>query len=109
MKSFLLRIRNIRGEMDYPTEAKTLAVLLMRNANAKRLATFYKTPKLFSATIARLESINFCLEQDEEAPGLRHCLGGEMEILIPMGGFDRPRALSLHVFARAFGQSSKRF
>ncbi|MEP7766279.1 hypothetical protein, partial [Sanguibacter sp. 26GB23] len=64
MKSFVLGIRNIRGEMDIPP-SKPLA-LLLRNANAKDWQRLQNT-RAFLGTIARLESINL-LEADEEAP-----------------------------------------
>ncbi|MGO4890990.1 valine--tRNA ligase [Flavobacterium sp. W21_SRS_FM6] len=82
MKSFVLGIRNIRGEMDIPP-SKPLAVLL-RNASAKDWQRLQNT-RAFLGTIARLESINL-LEADEEAPASATALVGEMEILIPMAG-----------------------
>ena len=82
MKTFVVGIRNIRGEMDIPP-SKPLAVLL-RNASAKDWQRLQST-RAFLGAIARLESINV-LEPDESAPASATALVGEMEVLIPMAG-----------------------
>jgi valyl-tRNA synthetase len=104
MKSFVLGIRNIRGEMDIPP-SKPLAVLL-RNANAKDWQRLQNT-RAFLGTIARLESINL-LEADEEAPASATALVGEMEILIPMAGLIDKEA-ELARIARALEKVQKDF
>ena len=104
MKSFVLGIRNIRGEMDIPP-SKPLAVLL-RNANAKDWQRLQNT-QAFLGTIARLESINL-LEADEEAPASATALVGEMEILIPMAGLIDKEA-ELARIARALDKVQKDF
>jgi valyl-tRNA synthetase len=91
MKSFVLGIRNIRGEMDIPP-SKPLAVLL-RNASRSDWQRL-QTTQAFLGSIARLESVNL-LESDEEAPPSATALVGEMEILIPMAGLiDKEAELS---------------
>jgi len=104
MKSFVLGIRNIRGEMDIPP-SKPLAVLL-RNANAKDWQRLQNT-QAFLGTIARLESINL-LQADEEAPASATALVGEMEILIPMAGLIDKEA-ELARIARALDKVQKDF
>jgi valyl-tRNA synthetase len=104
MKSFVLGIRNIRGEMDIPP-SKPLAVLL-RNANVKDWQRLQNT-RAFLGTIARLESINL-LEADEEAPASATALVGEMEILIPMAGLIDKEA-ELARIARALEKVQKDF
>jgi valyl-tRNA synthetase len=104
MKSFVLGIRNIRGEMDIPP-SKPLAVLL-RNANAKDWQRLQNT-QAFLGTIARLESINL-LEADEEAPASATAFVGEMEILIPMAGLIDKEA-ELARIARALDKVQKDF
>jgi valyl-tRNA synthetase len=104
MKSFVLGIRNIRGEMDISPN-KPLSVLL-RNANEqdwKRL----KSTQAFLGTIAKLESIDM-LAPDEQAPASATALVGEMEILIPMAGLiDKDAELAR--IARALEKLEKDF
>jgi valyl-tRNA synthetase len=104
MKSFVLGIRNIRGEMDIPP-SKPLAVLL-RNASPKDWQRLQNT-RAFLGTIARLESINL-LQTDEEAPASATALVGEMEILIPMAGLIDKEA-ELARIARALDKVQKDF
>jgi len=102
MKSFVLGIRNIRGEMDIPP-SKPLAVLL-RNASRSDWQRL-QTTQAFLGSIARLESVNL-LESDEEAPPSATALVGEMEILIPMAGLIDKQA-ELSRIARALEKLQK--
>ena len=104
MKSFVLGIRNIRGEMDI-APSKPLAVML-RNASAKDWQRLQNT-RAFLGTIARLESINL-LEVDEQAPACATALVGEMEILIPMAGLINKEA-ELARIAKALEKIQKDF
>jgi valyl-tRNA synthetase len=104
MKSFVLGIRNIRGEMDIPP-SKPLAVLL-RNASPKDWQRLQNT-RAFLGTIARLESINL-LQTDEEAPASATALVGEMELLSPMAGLIDKEA-ELARIARALDKVQKDF
>lgn len=82
VKSFIVGIRNIRGEMDISPN-KPLSVLL-RNSNyedARRLST----TENFLGKLAKLEAIEV-LGAGDEAPASATALVGEMEILIPMAG-----------------------
>ncbi|MFT4939108.1 MAG: valyl-tRNA synthetase [Paraglaciecola sp.] len=82
LKSFIVGIRNIRGEMDISPN-KPLSVLL-RNASAQDWQRL-QTSRTFLGTLAKLDKIDL-LEQDESAPPSATALVGEMEILIPMAG-----------------------
>lgn len=104
MKSFVLGIRNIRGEMDI-APSKPLSVLL-RNASPKDWQRL-QTTKAFLGAIARLDSINL-LEPDESAPASATALVGEMEILIPMAGLIDKEA-ELARIARALDKLQKDF
>ena len=104
MKSFVLGIRNIRGEMDI-APSKPLSVLL-RNASAKDWQRLQNT-KAFLGSIARLENINL-LEPDESAPASATALVGEMEILIPMAGLINKEA-ELTRIAKALEKLQKDF
>jgi valyl-tRNA synthetase len=82
LKSFIVGIRNIRGEMDISPN-KPLSVLL-RNASAQDWQRL-QASKEFLGALAKLDKIDL-LEQDETAPASATALVGEMEILIPMAG-----------------------
>ncbi|MCY7296689.1 valine--tRNA ligase [Alteromonas sp. a30] len=82
MKSFIVGIRNIRGEMDISPN-KPVPVLL-KNASDEDKRRM-KDCDLFLATMARLESVTV-LAADEKAPASATALVGEMEVLIPMAG-----------------------
>ena len=82
VKSFIVGIRNIRGEMDISPN-KPLNVLL-KNVNPQDEARLSSSDS-FLAKMAKLESITR-LQQDEKAPASATALVGEMEILIPMAG-----------------------
>jgi valyl-tRNA synthetase len=82
VKSFILGIRNIRGEMDISPN-KPLSVLL-RNASASDWQRLQST-RAFLGSLAKLENIEL-LQADEKGPPSATALVGEMEILIPMAG-----------------------
>ncbi|MFT6899538.1 MAG: valyl-tRNA synthetase, partial [Paraglaciecola sp.] len=82
VKSFIVGIRNIRGEMDISPN-KPLNVLL-RNASAQDWQRL-QSSREFLGTLAKLDSIEV-LQPDEQAPASATALVGEMEILIPMAG-----------------------
>lgn len=104
MKTFVLGIRNIRGEMDISPN-KPLSVLL-RNASEQDWQRLQST-QAFLGTIAKLESIDM-LAQDEQAPASATALVGEMEILIPMAGLiDKDAELAR--IARALDKLEKDF
>jgi len=82
VKSFILAIRTIRGEMDI-APSKPLSVLL-KNASADDQRRFNDN-EIFLKAIAKLEQIT-PLAEGEQAPASATSLLGEMEILIPMAG-----------------------
>ncbi|MFQ3234998.1 MAG: valyl-tRNA synthetase [Paraglaciecola sp.] len=82
VKSFIVGIRNIRGEMDISPN-KPLNVLL-RNASAEDWQRL-QSSRDFLGTLAKLDSIE-ALQPDEQAPASATALVGQMEILIPMAG-----------------------
>ncbi|MEH6709972.1 MAG: valine--tRNA ligase [Paraglaciecola polaris] len=82
IKSVIVGIRNIRGEMDISPN-KPLNVLL-RNASAQDWQRL-QTSREFLGALAKLESVEL-LQAEEEAPASATALVGEMEILIPMAG-----------------------
>ncbi|MFQ3198438.1 MAG: valyl-tRNA synthetase [Paraglaciecola sp.] len=82
VKSFIVGIRNIRGEMDISPN-KPLNVLL-RNASAQDWQRL-QSSRDFLGSLAKLDSIEV-LQPDEQAPASATALVGEMEILIPMAG-----------------------
>lgn len=82
LKSFIVGIRNIRGEMDISPN-KPVPVLL-KNASEedqRRLSTC----RSFLTTLAKLEEVTVLVEGDV-APASATALVGEMEVLIPMAG-----------------------
>ena len=82
VKSFIVGIRNIRGEMDISPN-KPLSVLL-RNASEQDQQCL-QSSKAFLAALAKLENIDL-LDPDQIPPASATALVGEMEILIPMAG-----------------------
>ncbi|MCC2617319.1 valine--tRNA ligase [Aestuariibacter halophilus] len=82
VKSFIVGIRNIRGEMDISPN-KPLSVMLrnVSNEDTRRLTL----SEAFLAKLAKVEDIKV-LGSDEQAPASATALVGEMEILIPMAG-----------------------
>lgn len=82
LKTFIVGVRNIRGEMDISPN-KPLSVLL-KNANAEDQRRL-KTCEKFLATLAKLENIELLAEGDK-GPASATALVGEMEAMIPMAG-----------------------
>ncbi|GBL04921.1 valine--tRNA ligase [Glaciecola sp. KUL10] len=82
VKSFIVGIRNIRGEMDI-APSKPLPVMLknVSEQDQNRLDVSGQ----YLAKLAKLESMTL-LGSDEKAPASATALVGEMEILIPMAG-----------------------
>ena len=81
VKSFVIGIRNIRGEMDI-APSKKLDVLLdnVSEIDKRQLAQ----NQVYLLNLAKLSSITELL--GEEAPASATALVGEMEIMIPMAG-----------------------
>jgi len=82
IKTFILGVRRIRGEMDIPP-GKPLPVLLQGGGaqDRQRLDEY----RLFLERMARLESTTW-LEADADAPESATALVGEMQVLVPMAG-----------------------
>lgn len=82
LKSVMLAIRNIRGEMNLaPGKAINL---LLRNASAEDQRRLKETQVLLNK-LAKLEQIDL-LPEGAEAPMSATALVGQMEILVPMAG-----------------------
>jgi valyl-tRNA synthetase len=82
VKSFIVGIRNIRGEMDIPP-SKPLPILL-RNVSESDQSRLDNSGS-YLAKLAKLGSVTYLLV-GEKAPASATALVGEMEILIPMAG-----------------------
>lgn len=82
VKSFIVGIRNIRGEMDISPN-KPLDVLL-KNVSQKDQDKLTLSDA-FLSKLAKLDSVTI-LKAGEQAPASATSLVGEMEILIPMAG-----------------------
>lgn len=82
VKSFIVGIRNIRGEMDISPN-KPLDVLL-KNVSHKDQDKLTLSDA-FLSKLAKLDSVTI-LKDGEQAPASATALVGEMEILIPMAG-----------------------
>ncbi|MCV2884469.1 valine--tRNA ligase [Aestuariibacter sp. AA17] len=82
VKSFIVGIRNIRGEMDISPN-KPLSVLL-KNASEKDKARLALSEG-FLAKLAKLEAIDL-LDANDKGPASATALVGDMEIMIPMAG-----------------------
>jgi valyl-tRNA synthetase len=82
VKSFIVGIRNIRGEMDI-APSKPLPVLL-KNVSETDQAKLDSCGD-YLAKLAKLESV-VLLSEGEKAPASATAMVGEMEILIPMAG-----------------------
>ncbi|MFA3791857.1 valine--tRNA ligase [Aliiglaciecola sp. SL4] len=104
VKSFIVGIRNIRGEMDISPN-KPLDVLL-KNVSDKDQSRL-DLSQSFLAKMAKLESITQ-LEAGDKGPASATALVGEMEILIPMAGLiDKDAELSR--IAKALDKIEKDF
>ncbi|WP_026375971.1 valine--tRNA ligase [Aestuariibacter salexigens] len=82
LKSFIVGIRNIRGEMDISPN-KPLSVLL-RNVSAEDTRRL-DISAAFLSKLAKLEGVSI-LQPGDKGPASATALVGEMEILIPMAG-----------------------
>ncbi|MDG1733238.1 MAG: valine--tRNA ligase [Thalassotalea sp.] len=82
VKSFVIAIRNIRGEMDI-APSKPLPVFLKGSSvdDIRRL----ENNKSFLSALAKLESIEV-LHADEQGPASATAVIGDMSVLIPMAG-----------------------
>ncbi len=82
LKSVIVSIRNIRGEMNI-APGKELPVLIQNGSDEdfRRLQSNY----VALTKLAKLEAITW-LEADEEAPMSATKLVGKMEVLVPMAG-----------------------
>lgn len=104
LKSFIVGIRNIRGEMDISPN-KPLNVLL-RNVSTSDQNRLELSAQ-FLSQMAKLESVTQ-LSDDEQAPACATALVGEMEIMIPMAGLiDKDAELSR--IAKALDRIEKDF
>ena len=82
VKTLILAIRNIRGEMNI-SPGKQLPTFLKNGSAADRQKL--DANKQFLMRLANLESITW-LQSGETAPTSATALAGEMEILVPMAG-----------------------
>jgi valyl-tRNA synthetase len=82
LKSVILAVRNIRGEMNVPP-GKTLA-LLLKNGSDEDQRRLEENRQALSK-LAKLESIKW-LASNDEAPMSATQLVGTMEVLVPMSG-----------------------
>ncbi|MEQ8801500.1 MAG: class I tRNA ligase family protein, partial [Haliea sp.] len=82
LKSVILGVRNIRGEMNVPP-GRSLALLCRHGGDSDRRRLRENTA--FLTKLARLESIEWLLPE-AEAPVAATALVGELELLVPMAG-----------------------
>ena len=82
VKSFILGVRNIRGEMNIPP-SKPLTVLIQNGSQQDQQRL--DTNRTYLTTLARLESITW-LEKSASVPESATALIGDMKLLIPMAG-----------------------
>ena len=82
LKSFILGIRKIRGEMNIPP-GKPLACYIKNYSGQDEV--YIERSKSILSTIAKLDSINLLSQSDEEDESAI-ALVGEMKILIPLAG-----------------------
>jgi len=82
MKTFIVGIRNIRGEMDISPNQPV--PVLLKNASEADLRRL-KDCDVFLETMAKLESVTV-LDAGDKGPASATALVGEMEVLIPMAG-----------------------
>ena len=91
LRTIVLGVRNIRGEMNV-APGKNVAVLL-RNGTESDHARLQDN-RTFLMQLARLESVRF-LEADEAVPAAATALAGDLEILVPLAGLiDRDAELA---------------
>ncbi len=82
LKSFILGIRKIRGEMNIPP-GKPLPCYIKNYSGQDKV--YFERSKSILSTIAKLDSINLLSQSDEEDESAI-ALVGEMKILIPLAG-----------------------
>ena len=82
IKSFVLGVRKIRGEMNIPP-GKPLPVLLQDGADLDQ--DMLDKHQHYLISLARIDTITW-LNQGEEAPESAMALVGKMKVLIPMAG-----------------------
>ena len=82
LKSFILGIRKIRGEMNIPP-GKPLPCYIKNYSGQDKI--YIERSKSILSTIAKLDSINLLSQSDEEDESAI-ALVGEMKILIPLAG-----------------------
>ncbi len=82
LKSFVLGVRKIRGEMSI-SPGKPLPVLLSNWSTQDRER--FERNNDFIVQLARLETVSW-LDSEEDAPESAMALAGEMKILIPLAG-----------------------
>ncbi|GEA12583.1 valine--tRNA ligase [Alteromonas sp. KUL49] len=82
VKTFIVGIRNIRGEMDISPNKPLNA--LLKNVSDED-ARLLDDAKAFLDKLSKLESVTV-LKDGEQAPASATALVGEMEVLIPMAG-----------------------
>ncbi len=82
VKSFILGIRKIRGEMDIKP-GKTLPVLLQNGSQQDQL--LLKQYSVYIERLGKVESITW-LNNKDDAPESAMALVGDMKVLIPMAG-----------------------
>ena len=82
LKSFILGIRKIRGEMNIPP-GKPLPCYIKNYSDKDKV--YIERSKSILSTIAKLDSINLLSKSDEEDESAI-ALVGEMKILIPLAG-----------------------
>jgi valyl-tRNA synthetase len=91
LKSVIVGVRNIRGEMSVPP-GKQIEVLLRNGEDNDKNRLEENTQYL--KKLAKLSDIRF-LQDGEEAPAASAALVGNLEILVPMAGLiDREAELS---------------
>lgn len=82
LKSVIVGVRNIRGEMDI--SPNTPLNVFLKNANADDEARV-NAMRLVLSKLAKLESISV-LDGNQQAPVSASAIVGQMEVLIPMAG-----------------------
>ncbi|MEM8561765.1 MAG: valine--tRNA ligase [Pseudomonadota bacterium] len=88
LKSVIVGIRTIRGEMNIPP-GKALSVLLRKGNERDHQRLKENAP--FLVKLAKLSDIRW-LEPEEDSPFAATALVGDMEILVPMAGLINPES-----------------
>ncbi len=82
VKSVVLAIRNIRGELNV-SPAKTIPVLLSKGSSKDQV--FLEANRQYLVKLARLDSISWLVDPSSAPPASMQ-LAGEMEIRVPLAG-----------------------